>query len=144
MNLHASKKDFINELVEYFISQEFNVISARDITGYNIPPLLKNDGFGDQLNRSPDVLAYDPENNCYVIGIVRMNNNELDTEDALTEYNVFLDQFDTKTGQPYRLYILVPEECINNLTSIITHYIHREYWNRVIIVSSKIKISPEC
>ena len=71
------------------------------------------------------------------IGIVKTDGDEFDSEESLTEYNVFLDQKDTLTGEPYRLFIMVSSSRVNEITSLLTHYIHREYWHRITILSSR-------
>ena len=105
--------------------------------GYHRPAPVANDGYGDQENKQPDILAYNPEKKCFVIGIARTGEGDIASEDSLTEYNVFLDQKDKLTGEPHRLFIIVPSSRVNDITSLITHYIHREYWHRINIVSSQ-------
>ena len=126
----------VKELVDYFIKEGLQVISAKELMGYRPPVSVPNDGYGDQEPKRPDVLAFDKEKKCFAIGVVRMEKNEIDSEESLTEYNVFLDQKDKATGQPYHLFIMVPGSYVNDLTSLLTHYIHRDYWSRITIVSS--------
>ena len=130
------KIHLIQELVEYFRHEGHDIISAKQSIGFRSPAPLPNDGYGDQQPKQPDVLAFDKTKKCFLIGITRVAKSELDSEESLTEYNVFLDQKDQVTGEPHRLLIMVPPSCINDMTSLLTHYIHREYWHRVTIVSS--------
>lgn len=124
------------ELLEYFLNEGFSVISAKESPRHSPPEPVHNDGYGDQRDKSPDILAYDPKGNHRIFGIVRTGDGDLETDASLTEYNVFLDQTDQKTGEPYRLYIILPASKIQDMTALITHYIHREYWFKVVLVSS--------
>ena len=128
----------VEELIVYFESQEFNAVAARNIEGYPQPKPIHNDGFGDQEDKQPYVLAFDRDQQCFLVGIVRTGNDDFESEGSLTEYNVFLDQADERYGKPYRLYIIAPSSTMSQLTALITHYIHRDYWNRITFVSSQI------
>jgi len=129
--------DLLGELVDYMQQAGFRVDSAAGLSGFRFPEPIKNPGFGDQEDKCPDVMAYDPESRSYVVGLVRENEKELETEDSLTQYNLFLDLENKANNQPHRLYIVVPSSIVQSLTSLITHYIHREYWYKIFIVSSK-------
>src|SRR5713226_2213264 len=128
----------VQELLEYFLKESFETIAARNVDGYVEPDPIHNDGFGDQEDKQPDVVAFDKSEKRFLLGIARTGNEDLESEGSLTEYNVFLDQVDEKYQKPYRLYIIAPSNRMSELTSLITHYIHREYWNRVTFVSSHI------
>lgn len=129
--------DLIKELLELFKKEQFEILGARNIRGYRHPSPIKNDGYGDQENKSPDVFAFDPQRRVYSIGIAKTGEGDLDSEHSLTQYNVFLDHHHQESGEPSRLYIIVPASKVNDLTAIITHYIHREYWQKIFIVSSQ-------
>ena len=124
------------ELLEYLLADGFTVLAAKDTDGYVEPVPEHNDGYGDQADKSPDVLAYDPREKRRIFGIVRTGVNDLESEGSLTEYNVFLDQTDKMTGDPCRLYIIIPPSKIQDLTALMTHYIHRDYWFKIVLVSS--------
>lgn len=128
----------VRELLEYFNEQRFQTIAARNIEGYAEPEAIHNEGFGDQEDKRPDILAYDGVEKCFLLGIVRTGEKDFESEESLTEYNVFLDQVDERYNKPYRLFIIAPSNKISQLTSLITHYIHREYWHRIIFVSSRV------
>ena len=127
----------IHELVEYFKKEGFRILSAKNEIEYHPPSALPNDGYGDQENKPPDILAYDDVKKNFVIGIVKVPEDNLESEESLTEYNVFLDQHDTITGEPHRLYIMLPSSRVHEMTALLTHYIHREYWHKVVIVASQ-------
>lgn len=128
----------LQELLDYFVELKFHILGARNVSGYREPRIIHNDGFGDQQDKQPDILALDETEERFLLGIVRTGDGDLDSEGSLTEYNVFLDQSDEVYGKPYRLYIITPSNYINDLTSLITHYIHREYWHKITFVSSRI------
>jgi hypothetical protein len=128
----------VRELLEYFNEQKFQTLAARNVEGYPEPDPIHNDGFGDQEDKKPDILAYDGVEKCFLLGIVRTGENDFESEGSLTEYNVFLDQLDERYKKPYRLYIIAPANKISQLTSLITHYIHREYWHKITFVSSRV------
>ncbi len=128
----------VRELLEYFLNENFEAIAAKNVNGFVEPDAIHNDGFGDQEDKQPDVIAIDKSDKCVLLGIARTGEGDLESEGSLTEYNVFLDQADDKYRKPYRLYIIAPANRISELTSLITHYIHRDYWNRITFVSSHI------
>ena len=130
------QQNLAGELLGYFLKEGFQIIGAKSLKNYQNPPFLYNDGYGDQKSRMPEILAFDPKEKRFVIGAVRASREELDSEESLTEYNVFLDQKDEKTGTPFRLCLIMPASCTSEMTSLLTHYIHREYWYRITIVAS--------
>jgi len=127
----------LQELADCLSREGFEIKSAAALEGYQRPTVIKNTGFGDQENKYPDVVGFDPKAHRYAIGVVRATEKELDTEDALTQYNLYLDLENEENSEPHYLYIVVPSSLVQSLTALITHYIHREYWHRVYIVSSK-------
>jgi hypothetical protein len=136
MNQTNKKSILVRELYEYFLSQNFQIVSAIDVEGIRYPKPLINDGYGDQENKMPEILAYDPKENCFIIGATRTSKDELASEESLTEYNVFLDQKDAATNTPYRLYVNVPATLVNEFHSLVREYIHREYWHKIVVIGS--------
>lgn len=128
----------VEELVDYFLSQQITVHRAKSVKGYDPPPAIHNDGFGDMRARVPDVVGVEKEKQRIVFGIVRETRSELDAEDSLTEYNVFLDHKHQAGDQASLLIVLLPPSLIADFTNILTHYIHRDYWHRVISVPSRL------
>lgn len=127
----------IEELVDIFRQQNFKVIGADGIAGVPRVKKLHNDGYGDQENKSPDVYAYDGQRKRFIIGEAKTGDGDFETEHSLTEYNVFLDQFDKTTGLQAILYVIVPSSKVPEFSTLITHYIHRDYWQSIVLVSSK-------
>lgn len=127
----------IEELVDVFRKQHFKIIGADGIKGIAWVKKLHNDGYGDQEPKAPDVYAYDEEKKRFVIGEAKTGDGDFETEHSLTEYNVFLDQFDKTTGFQALLYVIVPSSKVPEFNTLITHYIHREYWQSIVLVSSK-------
>ena len=95
---------------------------------FSSPLELHNEGYGDQEDKKPDVYAYDPSRRCYIIGEAKTGAGDLETEHALTQYNVFLDQFDKRSGDQAIFYIILPSGKVAEFNTLITHYIHRDYW----------------
>ena len=126
----------IDELVEVFRKEGFRILGADGVAGISRVKMLPNDGYGDQQAKTPDVYAFDPKRQRHIIGEAKTGNGDLETEHALTQYNVFLDQFDRSTGKQALLYIILPPSCIPEFNTLITHYIHREYWGSIVLVSS--------
>jgi len=122
--------------VQVLQQQGFMVNSADGVEGFSSPLELHNDGYGDQEDKMPDVYAYDRDRRCYVIGEAKTGDGDFESEHALTQYNVFLDQFDKRTGTQAVLYVIVPASEVAEFNSLITHYIHREYWDKIVVVSS--------
>ncbi len=135
----TERSHFVEELVEYFLSQRYVVHGARGVQGYKPSPAIPNDGFGDLRARVPDVIGLDRENTRIVFGIIRENREELDAEQSLTDYNVFLDHKQAAGNQASQLVVLLPHSLVSDFTTILTHYIHREYWHRVTTVTSRLE-----
>ena len=127
----------LEELATYFQGEGFKILSARGLPEFPPPEPIHNDGYGDQQEKVPDLVALDEVNGHCVLGVVRTGDGDFESEGALTEYNVYLDQTDRYYKKPYRVYLIAPSERIHELNALITHYIHREYWHKVIFVSSK-------
>jgi hypothetical protein len=133
LNKHQS---LIDELIEIFERDGFSITEAEGRKDYQPPRELHNDGYGDQLDKAPDIYAYDPKNKLYILGEAKTGLNDLETDHALTQYNVFLDQEDKRTRMKSLLYIIVPQQTVPEFNTLITHYIHRDYWQHIVLVSS--------
>ncbi len=132
----AKHQSLINELVEIFEREGFSVTEAEGHQKFVSPHTLHNDGYGDQQDKAPDVYAYDTRNKQYIFGEAKTGSDDLETDHALTQYNVFLDQEDQRTGKKAKLYIIVPSMKLPEFNTLITHYIHREYWQNIVLVNS--------
>ena len=128
----------VEELLRHFVSEKYTIIGAKDIEGYHAPDALHNDGYGDQKNKRPNVLAFDEINKRFVIGVVKALSNDLESPHSLTQYDVFFDHKNDKNGKPSQVCFLLPPDLIAQFTAIITPYIHRDYWNNMMIIRSKI------
>ena len=138
MDTQEKRQKLVEELHEYFVKEGYEPIAARNIRGLQEPDPIPNDGFGDQEDKQPDVIALDKPQQCFLLGIARTGEGDFESESSLTEYNVFLDQVDGRYNKPYRLYIIAPSGKISQLTSLITHYIHPDYWHKITFVSSRV------
>jgi hypothetical protein len=127
----------VEELVIVFRQLGYRILGADGVEGLPRPKKLHNDGYGDQRDKMPDVYAFDEKERRYIIGEAKTGKGDLETEHALTQYNVFLDQFDRSTGRQALMYIILPESKIPEFNSLITHYIHRDYWHSIVVVRSK-------
>ena len=127
----------IAELLEVLKDRGFTILGADGVLDHASVPPLHNDGYGDQENKAPDIYAYDARRHCFIIGEAKTGNGDFETEHALTQYNVFLDQFDKTSGLQADLYIIVPASKVPEFNSLITHYIHPEYLESIVVVSSK-------
>jgi hypothetical protein len=126
----------VGELVELFQQERFTIIGAEFSDEFPPPAPLPNDGYGDQEDKAPDVYAFDSARQRYVIGEAKTGTDDFQTEHSLTQFNVFLDQFQAGTGHQALLYVIVPSSLVPEFNTFITHYIHREYWQSIIVVSS--------
>lgn len=129
----------VEELVEIFRDRGYRIIGADAVSGIAAVRPLPNDGYGDQQPKAPDIYAYDERTGCYIIGEAKTGQGDFETEHALTQYNVYLDQFDKSTGAPAILFVIVPSSKVPEFSSLITHYIHPDYWGKIVIVSSKLQ-----
>jgi len=127
----------VEQLLDYFRSERLTVISAKAIPGMPPPSLLKNDGYGDQLNKQPDAIAFDETQQRFVLGVIKTGLGELETLHSLTQYDVFFDHRNPKNGKPSRVCFLLPSDLIPHFSSIITHYIHRDYWQNLTLLTAR-------
>lgn len=127
----------IEELLEIFSERGFRILGVDGIGEHPSTRPLHNDGYGDQENKTPDIYAYDDRRHCHIIGEAKTGQGDFETEHALTQYNVFLDQFDKTSGLQADVYIIVPASKVPEFNSLITHYIHPEYLQSIVVVSSK-------
>jgi hypothetical protein len=125
------------ELIDLLREQQMEIKGARGIKGFVGSPVIQNSQFGKLRPHIPDVMAYDPVRRRLVFGVVRCDRSELDSEDALEEYNVYLDYNAGMGEHSARVYVMMPAELIAEFTGLITHYIHREYWHRIVPVGGK-------
>ncbi|MCX6135608.1 MAG: hypothetical protein NTU47_17510 [Ignavibacteriales bacterium] len=130
--------ELVAELVDIFKERGYTLLGADGVAGLPRPKPLQNDGYGDQQAKAPDIYAYDENTRCYIIGEAKTGRGDFETDHALTQYNVFLDQFDKHTGAPAILFVIVPAAKIPEFNSLLTHYIHPDYWGKLVIVSSKV------
>ena len=134
--MEETEKRLVRELIAYLKEEGVDIKAARGIEGLDAPPLIANDGYGSARPRRADILGFDPQKRRIVFGLVRPARASLDSEDALEEYNVFLDHNAGAGERASALYVIMPQDLLNDFTSIVTHYLHREYWHRVVTVGS--------
>jgi hypothetical protein len=127
----------IAELTRLFSEAGYIVSSADGVPGFSPPMELPNDGYGDQEDKAPDVYAYDPTERRHVIGEAKTGDGDLETEHALTQYNVYLDQLHRTSGKRAMLYVIVPQAVVMDFNSLITRYIHPDLWENLTVVSSQ-------
>lgn len=125
------------ELLEYFRSEHFTILGAKNVEGFRQPMSLQNDGFGDQQKKQPDVLAFDEINQRFVIGAIKTDDDDLESPHSLTQYDVFFDHRNPNNGRSSHVCFLLPPDLIPEFTAIITHYIHRDYWENMILLRSR-------
>jgi len=127
----------IQDLVDFFLAEKIDIHGVRGSLEFPSPPYIKNEGFNDLEPRQPDVIGFDPAAHRIVFGLVRENIRDLASEQSLAEYNVFLDHNARLGPRASLLYVLIPESLLQEFTGLITHYIHREYWARIVPVPSR-------
>ncbi len=132
-------QQLVEELLSVFKGLGYRILGADGVEGVPRAKRLHNDGYGDQEDKEPDVYAFDAKQERYVIGEAKTGDNDFETEHALTQYNVFLDQFDKKTSRQAMLYVIVPSSRVPEFSSLITHYIHPDYLESIVLVSSKLQ-----
>ncbi len=129
-------QSLVDELIEIFQKEGFLISEAEQHEGFAPPRELHNDGYGDQQDKAPDIRAYNAKNKQQILGEAKTGLNDLETEHALTQYNVFLDQKDDRTGKSFKLYVILPSMKVPEFNTLITHYVHREYWENIVLVNS--------
>jgi len=128
------REEMLQHLVRAFIREGYTVKGVLGLAGFETPPMIRNRGFGSRRDRVPDVVGIDEVRKRIVFGLVRSDRKSLDTEDALEEYNVFLDHNEGLETKASILLVQMPAGLLPEFTSMITHYIHREYWHRIVPV----------
>ena len=136
MNPQELHRTLIAELLKIFVDRKYKILGVDGVSGYPPPRPLHNDGYGDQESKSPDIYAFDVETERFVIGEAKTGEGDFETEHSLTQYNVYLDQFDKKTGKQALVYIIVPAAALPEFNTLLTHYIHHEYWPSLVLVPS--------
>lgn len=130
--------DLVIELIDLMQEENFTILAADGVEGMPMPQKLHNDGYGDQEDKAPDIYAFDEKRKVYIIGEAKTGDGDLETDHALTQYNVFLDQLDRKSGKRSLLYVIVPFSKVAEFNTLITHYVHPDYWTSITLVSSKV------
>jgi len=125
----------VAELLAVFVGRGFKILAADGVPGYPAPRRFRNDGYGDQGPKAPDLYGFDERQKRFVIGEAKTGEGDFETDHALTQYNVFLDQFDPATGTQAQLFVIVPADKVAEFNTMITHYIHRDYWPSIVVVS---------
>jgi hypothetical protein len=120
----------------FFVSAGFEIHGETDVEGFPLPPFIHNDGFGSGKDRRPVIIGFDHERRRIVFGVVRERREDLDAEDSLEEYNVFLDHNTELGDRASALYVIMPQEFMPDFSDIVSHYIHREYWGRIVGVAN--------
>ena len=137
--LEAQRRQHLRrELISHFIQEGYEIRGAAGVTGYPPSPAIANDGYGSGRPRAPQVIGWDVMRRRIIFGIVRESRSKLDSEDSLEEYNVLLDHNSRMGEQASMLVVALPEELLGEFASLITHYIHREYWHRVVAIGSRV------
>lgn len=131
-----SRETLLKELIDLFVSEGIEIKGANGVAGYDPPPAIPNDGYGSAQPRRADVVGFDPALRRVVFGLVRTDKKSLDSEESLEEYNVFLDHNAGLRDRASAVYVLMPQDLVNEFTAMITHYVHREYWHRIVAVGS--------
>lgn len=137
MSRHEQHAALVAELLELFQQHAFTIIGVDGVPGFSTPKSLTNDGYGDQQPKAPDIHAFDSKAQRMVFGEAKTGDGDFETDHALTQYNVFLDQFDKRSGQQALVYIIVPGGKVAEFNTLITHYIHPEYWPSIVLVASQ-------
>jgi hypothetical protein len=127
----------VTDLLEFFREEKLEIHGVKGVPDYPAPPYVKNEGFNDADPRQPDIVGLDTSAHRIAFGIVRGHAKDLAAEDSLAEYNIFLDHNAHLGPRASVLYVMIPGNLLHEFTHIITHYIHREYWNRIIPVPSR-------
>jgi len=130
------REALVRSLIGVFDNAGYVIHGASGIEGFDHPPSIRNDGYGSGRPRIPDVVGFDRDRRRIVFGLVKTTRESLDSEDALEEYNVFLDHNAGLGESASVLVIMMPQDYLPEFMSIITHYIHREYWHRIVPVAS--------
>ncbi len=127
----------LEELVHTLAERGYEILGTKSLEGFAPAPFLANDGFGDQEKKQPDVFALNSVDERFIIGLVKTGIHDLETQAALTEYDVFFDHVNPANGKRSQIYFMMPSPLIASFNGVITHYIHRDYWSNMVVVSSQ-------
>ena len=134
--MYPTRSELTAELCELFEKSGYTIYGAIDCPALPPPELLTNGRFGHLQDVQPDVEAFDSKTQRAIYGIVCANKKEIDSEATLTTWNVCLNQVKRKNEQQPLVVTIVPASEIGELTSVLTHALHPEYWESIRLVPS--------
>ncbi len=126
----------IQELCELLLTKGFIIHGAAGDDRFAPPAPVPNGRFGNLQDILPDVEAFDPKEKRRLYGIVCLSAKEIDSEATSTRWNVFLNQPERKGEKSPLVMVMVPSGIINDLTAVITHALHPDYWGEIRLVAS--------
>lgn len=130
-------QSLIEELVSWLEEQGYRIDGAEGMEGYAAPLELSNDGYGDQEDKAPDISAFDVAQQQMIIGEAKTGAEDFESDHALTQYNVFLDQVHRLSLRRAMLFVIVPSGKVAEFNTLITHYLHPDLWGNIVVVQSR-------
>jgi hypothetical protein len=131
--LPDERRSMIEQLVRHFRSNGIQIQAAVELDGFPLPSLFPNPGYGDQRRKQPHVLGIHEGSGELYIGLVKTRSDNIESESSLTEYDLY---FDISARNPnIRICIMIHEDRVHEFNSFITHYIHPDLWDRLLIVA---------
>ncbi len=128
-----SFEELMKEFAGHFERDDIRILAAVGLDGYPLPQMVQNNRFGDQRPKLPHLLAVNDSTGENYIGIIKTAQDDLESTSALTEYDLYLDL--SHGDEKLRLCIYLPQERLQEFNSLITHYIHPDYWKHLVIMT---------
>lgn len=127
------RRCMVHKLTAHLQAIDVNVLAAIDSDDLPLPKLFSNPGFGDQKRKQPHILGVHDKTGELFIGLVKTEQEDITDENSRTEYDLYTDLAMRQKG--INIYLMLPEDRIQQFNSFITHYLHPDFWEKIIIVA---------
>ncbi len=123
----------VHKLAAHLRAIDVNVLAAIDTDDLPVPKLFSNPGFGDQKRKQPHILGVHNKTGELFIGLVRTKYEDFTDENSRTEYDLYTNIAMRQRG--INIYLMLHEDRIQHFNSFITHYLHPDFWVKIIVVA---------
>jgi hypothetical protein len=123
----------VHKLAEHLHAIDVTVLSAIELENLPLPKLFSNPGFGDQKRKQPHILGVHKSTGELYIGLVKTEGEDFTDENSRTEYDLYTDLAIRQKG--INIYLMLHEDRIQQFNSFITHYLHPDFWEKIMLVA---------
>lgn len=128
-------KNLVQELVSKLKADGFRIDAVDDPNG-QCPKIVENeDKVGDGENKMPDIDAYDLSNKRTIRGEAKVGNGDIESLHSVTQYLLFTNR--STNGVSSLLYVIVPQNKLDQLRSVIKQNVPEKNWKNFQLIGSK-------